>query len=233
MSNSEASKLYETIVKDVIESSRPDFFNNDIDESILEELKRIWCDKLTQTRVAEFSWDEEKNHVSKESEFDSTDYHRMIMKEGETMNNFKNYDFDLLGGGDYGFDNKKILRVNLDEEEVMFPKLDQSDGMVEITVDGKDAKDMLEIIRKGSDGMQESKNDLSKESDFINSDLDDDLETEKSENNSEDHECQIMLCLYDKVQRVKNKWKFILKEGIANIHGKDYVFQKASGESDW
>ena len=71
-------------------------------------------------------------------------------------------------------------------------------------------------------------------SDGINSDLDDSDEDHDLYEEDEDLETgMIMLCLYDKVQRVKNKWKYVLKDGIANINGKDYVFAKATGESEW
>ncbi|KAK6181646.1 hypothetical protein SNE40_009464 [Patella caerulea] len=43
----------------------------------------------------------------------------------------------------------------------------------------------------------------------------------------------VVVCQYDKINRNKNKWKFHLKDGIMNLKGKDYVFQKASGEAEW
>ena len=35
------------------------------------------------------------------------------------------------------------------------------------------------------------------------------------------------------INRNKNKWKFYLKDGIMNLNGKDYVFQKANGDAEW
>ncbi|KAI1123244.1 transcription factor IIA, alpha/beta subunit [Nemania abortiva] len=68
--------------------------------------------------------------------------------------------------------------------------------------------------------------------DAINSDLDD--PDDNVEDNDDDEEGgQIMLCMYDKVQRVKNKWKCVLKDGVLNVNGKDYVFHKATGEFEW
>ena len=52
--------------------------------------------------------------------------------------------------------------------------------------------------------------------DAINSDLDDPDQQEDDENNEENTD-QIMLCTYDKVQRVKNKWKCTLKDGIVKV----------------
>ena len=66
MSNTETSKLYESVIEDVINDSRQDFENNGIDESTLQELRRIWCEKLTQSGVAKFSWmKKKKNQLNK------------------------------------------------------------------------------------------------------------------------------------------------------------------------
>jgi len=67
--------------------------------------------------------------------------------------------------------------------------------------------------------------------DAINSDLDD-PEDELDKTGDEDIG-DIMLCTYDKVQRVKNKWKCTLKDGVLSSGGKDYLFLKATGEFEW
>lgn len=43
----------------------------------------------------------------------------------------------------------------------------------------------------------------------------------------------VVVCQYDKITRTRNKWKFYLKDGIMNLAGKDYVFQKANGDAEW
>ncbi|XP_044753260.1 transcription initiation factor IIA subunit 1 [Coccinella septempunctata] len=43
----------------------------------------------------------------------------------------------------------------------------------------------------------------------------------------------IVVCQYDKIIRNRNKWKFYLKDGIMNLSGQDYVFQKANGDAEW
>jgi len=43
----------------------------------------------------------------------------------------------------------------------------------------------------------------------------------------------VVVCQYDKISRTKNKWRFILKSGVMNIDGRDYVFSKATGGADW
>lgn len=43
----------------------------------------------------------------------------------------------------------------------------------------------------------------------------------------------VVVCQYDKISRTRNKWKFIFKDGIMNLNGKDYVFQRANGDAEW
>lgn len=43
----------------------------------------------------------------------------------------------------------------------------------------------------------------------------------------------VVVCQYDKINRSRNKWKFYLKDGIMNIDGKDYVFQKSNGDAEF
>jgi transcription initiation factor TFIIA large subunit len=44
---------------------------------------------------------------------------------------------------------------------------------------------------------------------------------------------QVVVCQFDKITRARNKWKFQLKDGIMNLNGRDYVFQRATGEAEW
>ncbi|KAL3232236.1 Transcription initiation factor IIA large subunit [Nakaseomyces bracarensis] len=57
MSNIEASKVYEVIVNNVINEVREDFESAGIDEQTLQDLKRVWQEKLTETKVTQFTWD--------------------------------------------------------------------------------------------------------------------------------------------------------------------------------
>ncbi|KAN0091602.1 Transcription factor IIA, alpha/beta subunit [Tylopilus felleus] len=68
----------------------------------------------------------------------------------------------------------------------------------------------------------------------INSDLDDsDTEGEEDADEGGQGDTDIVFCTYDKVGRVKNKWKCILKDGMIHINGKDYLFAKCTGEFEW
>lgn len=86
----------------------------------------------------------------------------------------------------------------------------------------------------GEDGLD---NDLDArlddgDEDAINSDLDDSEEGEAEEEDKDGVE-HIILCQYDKVTRTKNRWRCMLKDGIVLVNGKDYLFNKATGEFQW
>ncbi|KAF2454753.1 hypothetical protein BDY21DRAFT_260028, partial [Lineolata rhizophorae] len=69
--------------------------------------------------------------------------------------------------------------------------------------------------------------------DAINSDLDDSEDENAAGVGDEEALGEVMLCTYDKVQRVKNKWKCTLKDGVLSTQRKEYVFHKAQGEFEW
>ncbi|KAI5965668.1 TOA1 [Candida pseudojiufengensis] len=311
MSNLEASKLYETIVEDVISDSRQDFENMGVDEQTLLELRKIWCEKLTQSKVCKFSWDfnnddeqedddqplqqqqqeqhqQQQQQPQPQSQSQSQQEKEQQSIQAQTSNSSTNpeiitnetqvkveedsfngkSDFDPLSyNNNLGLELPTVTN-NLNSKpnngnDLVLPKLNQNDGTFEMTIHVNNPKKFMNKLQRSQrnklskkpkkkfyqiDGtlddsendddldevdLDEEDRDIFNDSDDINSDLDDDLESDKSDDDEENQEGQIMLCLYDKVQRIKNKWKSNLKEGIANIDGKDYVFHKATGECEW
>ncbi|SPO02325.1 related to transcription factor TFIIA-L [Cephalotrichum gorgonifer] len=83
------------------------------------------------------------------------------------------------------------------------------------------------------DGGDDDDDDDEKDEDAINSDLDDTDDDREDSEVDEEGLSHIMLCMYDKVQRVKNKWKCTLKDGVLTVNGKEYLFHKATGEYEW
>lgn len=84
-------------------------------------------------------------------------------------------------------------------------------------VDGPGDSDEDKKAIKDEDGADDDEDD----EDAINSDLDDPDDDVVEEVGEDSNQGQIMLCTYDKVQRVKNKWKCILKDGVLTTGGKE------------
>ncbi|KAK4465637.1 transcription initiation factor IIA large subunit [Cladorrhinum samala] len=83
------------------------------------------------------------------------------------------------------------------------------------------------------DGGDDDLKDEELDEDAINSDLDDPDDENDDDDDDDDAAGHMMLCMYDKVQRVKNKWKCTLKDGVLTVNGREYVFHKATGEYEW
>lgn len=66
-------------------------------------------------------------------------------------------------------------------------------------------------------------------SDELGSDLDDDADATDEEQEVDD----LLLCLYEKVNRTRNKWKTNFKAGIVQINGRDYAFSRLNGDFEW
>ncbi|KAK9751836.1 Transcription factor IIA, alpha/beta subunit [Popillia japonica] len=108
----------------------------------------------------------------------------------------------------------------------------QLDGPMDTSDEDEDGTDDDE----GSDDADEDKDDdeqevdeggpeeepLNSEDDVTDEDPADLFDTEN-----------VVVCQYDKITRSRNKWKFHLKDGIMNLNGEDYLFQKASGDAEW
>lgn len=77
------------------------------------------------------------------------------------------------------------------------------------------------IDEESEDEMIKDDPGLLDDEDAINSDLDDPDDNVVEEADEEAQRGQIMLCTYDKVQRVKNKWKCTLKDGVLTTGGKE------------
>jgi len=101
--------------------------------------------------------------------------------------------------------------------------------------DDDDAKD-----RDDDDRDDDRDDDDAKDDDVDNESPGEDEEPLNSEDDVSDEEPNelfetdnVVVCQYDKITRSRNKWKFHLKDGIMNLQGKDYVFQKAVGDAEW
>ena len=69
--------------------------------------------------------------------------------------------------------------------------------------------------------------------DTIGSDLDDSEDEGDMDSDVEDDNMPLMLCLYEKVHRTKNKWRATMNHGIVCIDGREWVFEKGNGEYEW
>ncbi|CAN6596087.1 transcription initiation factor IIA large subunit [Trichomonascus vanleenenianus] len=257
MSNDAVGQLYDSIINGVINESRMDFEDSGVDEATLQEMKMVWQEKLSALKVAKMAWDPEP-----QPEYSSTlppapqgqppqlqqpqaqsqppqqikqepgvlaGNAPLVSTANNPTNGYSNGGLVLPGGGtisqtDGASDTLPLTTEQIDKiiaHKVHSRRVDLSKP-IRINLTPQSIEQIMQ-----TDGADD-------QSDEINSDLDDPEDDQVSGDEDDDDDGgMIMLCLYDKVQRVKNKWKYVLKDGVANINGKDYVFSKGSGESEW
>ncbi|MBW0503702.1 hypothetical protein O181_043417 [Austropuccinia psidii MF-1] len=122
------------------------------------------------------------------------------------------------------------------------PALPKADEFIGEAEEGKISASETKLQNVSTSNKRADK--IDRQTDEINSDLDD-SEDEADAADVEDNENggsgvagnnnpgDLVIALYDKVQRVKNKWKITLKDGIISVKGKDYAFHKCNGEFEW
>lgn len=111
-------------------------------------------------------------------------------------------------------------------------KVPQVDGPVDTSDDDEDGTDDDNDDEDIDDDKDEEDQEMEEEGgeeEPLNSedDVTDDDPTELFDTDN------IVVCQFDKIIRNRNKWKFYLKDGIMNLSGQDYVFQKANGDAEW
>ena len=131
------------------------------------------------------------------------------------------------------------IKPKKQQQQHMAAQLDGG-GIDDISSDDEDEENELGDVGEEEEDEDDfknnddqSENEGREDSDPLNSN--DDLSeagSPSSEHDLFDTE-HVIVCQYDKITRIKNKWKFHLKDGIMNINGKDYLFSKAIGDAEW
>lgn len=248
------------MINSVINESRIDFEDSGIDEATLQELRDVWQQRLTGLNVAAMPWDPAATGIPdngsllndpfktefkteepfvKQEPLEPVDSLRPSQEEAMGPNSTRletptnnNGGLVLPGGGQITqTDGAADLPLTTEQiDKIIAYKLKHTDAK---TLEKKNPKLEINLTTDKLDKLLQT-DGADDQSDDINSDLDDSEDDINSAGEEDDDDGgMIMLCLYDKVQRVKNKWKYVLKDGIANINGKDYVFSRGSGESEW
>lgn len=56
---------------------------------------------------------------------------------------------------------------------------------------------------------------------------------EADEDSEEESGGNMLLCLYDKVHRVRNKWRCQFKDAVLKVYGREFCLNRLNGEFEW
>jgi len=208
MSNRVVSLTFRHIIDDVIANVRQDFEDMGIEKEVLEELQRSWEAKLVATQVTEFD-----GAAGRASQLYTVTPTAPLLRPLTTRDG--KVEAALPTATVPGTSAEAIqsgapsVPIKSEPDEALSHKRKREVDDEGQRADGKDT--------------DTAPHDTEQDKDEIGSDLDD------SDDDDADGTEDMILCLYDKVQRVKNKWKCVLRDGVASIGGRDYLFSKCNG----
>lgn len=239
MSNTIVTHVYKWIIDNVVENVKKDFSSMGVEESILQEFQRNWELKVINSKVANF----QKFSVN-EDYYQQPTYDQYNPSSASDLMNHNNFSYTFSDSQYAVPPTYNTVQTKIEPISNQSSNIPQTDGANdELTTEEIDKiieEKILENNEKKNkgkekeisqvDGEDDDDEDELNSDDNINSDLDDDDDDDNDDENETDH---LILCQYEKVTRIKNKWKCSLKDGIINVNGKDYLFQKATGDFEW
>jgi len=216
-----SSDVSKEIINDVISEIMPAFSDEGVPSDVLQMLQSLWIQKLQKIPA-----DHDDMALSSDSDASFhgyTDVELAISPHAKSLSAASKEREELLKAtGAIPKTSKKIMQVDgpndsSSSDEDINDDDDISDG--DASDDDDDDDDDNE---DGEDDEGPEEEPLGSGDDISEGDPSDLFNTEN-----------VVVCQYDKITRTRNKWKFHLKDGIMNLNGKDYVFQKATGEAEW
>jgi len=252
MSNKIVPTVYRSIVDDVMANIRSEFEEFGVGEHVLQDLQSRWEMKIMKSNVADFERSPALPSVAQNQLVypsaapplpgppQSSRYAPQpdvppplagpppsIYQRGHTNGGGPN----LSLPSPYGLDESTLVKP-----DTRIPQLDgpsASSRESSISSEGSPSPPAKAVPLPSL--KVESNANLDDEA-VIGSDLDDSDDDDNLAGGSDDPvggAKDIVFCTYDKVQRVKNKWKCVLKDGMVHLNGKDYLFSKCTGEFEW
>jgi len=218
------------IISGVLDGVKQSFVDEGVDPVILEQLQQLWVSKLTRLGGPGLGIRDVLTPPS-----DQTQEDELQLEAGEGAEEGEEgassvVSSDLLPPAP----SSSGARPKIKKLRKKVTKIIQVDG----PADSSDEEDGLDDDDDGDDDDDDDDDDLDPDGEEDDEGVEEDplgSEDDISDEDASDlfETDNVVVCQYDKITRARNKWKFHLKDGIMNLNGKDYVFQRANGDAEW
>ncbi|KAJ6562002.1 transcription factor IIA, alpha/beta subunit-domain-containing protein [Mycena capillaripes] len=249
MSNKVVPAIYRAVIDDVIASIRPAFDEFGVADDVLNELQSKWESKVIASRVAAFEPPQPPNlppYAVSYAPPSAAQAPRPVVKKEPAQPQLDpryalanaQYALPPLPGPTF----PGIGQLAFPSTLYRLPQTDGPAGSEDDDDDDDEDEEVASMPRTAHASLPQpaargpkakTGDDEAGDDEAINSDLDDSDTENEAEPDEGAVETDIVFCTYEKVQRVKNKWKCVLKEGMIHTGGKDYLFQRCNGEFEW
>mmetsp|Transcript_22487 Transcript_22487/g.31280 ORF Transcript_22487/g.31280 Transcript_22487/m.31280 type:complete len:242 (-) Transcript_22487:210-935(-) len=229
----EVSSLYNSVIEDIMRSVKPEFQAEGVDDSVLQKLEALWRRKLQDSGVlaapATLGLPQQQQTGLEEQ-----------IQAAES------------GAGGAGIaasahhTNSRPAVVNgapvssAAGSKRKFDEVSEQTGASgEASVPGGQAQENKVRDRSADEAPTASTSagtgvKTGGEQELNSDDDDDDLGlADDDEDDKEPETLNLVLTQFEKVHRMKSKWKCNLKDGILHLNGRDYAFSRANGEFDF
>lgn len=212
MVKGDCSNIYKWVLDDVAACMAPEFQAANVDEAVLQQLKSKWEEKL---KVQGLIRDE--NDAA-------------LPEPGGTQPEVRLEDVDGEDGEDDADDGgagTSLGKRRREEDDV--PVKQETQGTSSFLPPGlipQHDGGAGEAGDGGGDGGAPPE-EAEPEGDEILS------EDEHDEGQEEEEVSNLLIGQFDKVNKMKNRWKVLMKDCIFHINGRDYLFKKCTSEYTW
>ena len=250
MANDLVPDIYNWIMDDVIKKISQTFAELGLDVNVLSELQQVtnlmmlmlmmlinfcdfiqtWEKKIVQRQVAPFV--EPATTDLKEAKFNPA---VAVQRQATTAANYSiptgslpNSQVQSSNGNSLYNSNPRGNSRSPNQFLQQHDGADETTGSIDALDRSRKHKPIGQLDGKEEDELDDDEAEIAAGEGDINSDLDDEDEEEQDSTIK-----NMVLCQFEKVQRVKTKWKCVLKDGVVHVNGKDYLFSKANCDFEW
>jgi hypothetical protein len=209
-------KIYQTIIDEVIQNVRETFFDEGLDEQSLQELKTLWETKLNASRAINIEQEAARLPVAftKETTKDKRAHQQQQQQQQNPRADIESSTQAAINALPPSHSQAILLQQQQQKIQIIqqIKKVsNQVDGIDDSSSDDEDIENL-----ENFDVEDEDEDDLKPDEDAyegkedpepLNS-SDDVSEPDPSEIFDTDN---VIVCQYDKITRIKNRWKFHLK----------------------
>ncbi|KAH8307936.1 hypothetical protein KR059_003152 [Drosophila kikkawai] len=201
-------RFCQRVIDDVVSNMRQAFLDDGVGEQALQRMLHMWRSKMMKSKSIDLSpaippTPEAVEDLDEEPCCSTSK--RSKKEKFKTLGTARQLDGPLDDSDDETFDNY----LDYDDEGDDPDDPDDPDDEAENSEAEAEMEDEEEPLNSGDDL------------------TDDEAIEEKFETEN------MVACQYDVVSRSRNKWKFIFRDGMMKIHGKEFVFKKAEGDAVW
>lgn len=240
------NELYHSIVDEVVDNVKEAFLEEGFDESVLRSLKEAWIRRISESQQIrpqviqpnpQHDPTQNQQHQSQPQQINQQQPPQQIVQQQPLLQQIIQQNQPQQIANNHPQAPQASVVQQLQNHHPSHQPLQQNIPQLDGSHGSSDEDDDIdESDGDFPDGDDDVSDEEDKETD-TNRDDEDPLNSGDDVSNDESSEMfetdNVVVCQYDKITRNRNKWKFHLKDGIMNINGRDYVFQKAVGDAEW